>query len=188
MLGRNLCCSDHRLSSQATFVAPIEDGEEFGFGLDECVNDIRVKVRADFLKNDRLGNVVAEGILVNALARQRVVYVSQSDDAPAQGDFSPCKFRRVTRPVESLVMRGDNVSRHFQELDAGELTYCRVERLSADGRVLLHDLKFPVAEPTRFKQYTVGDAYLADVVQRTGEIDQPDIFPVDAVAELFHAR
>ena len=54
--------------------------------------------------------------------------------------------------------------------------------------VRLHDLKFPVAQPAGLEQDAVGNADLADVVQRAGLVDQADVFGVDLALESAPCR
>ena len=55
------------------------------------------------------------------------------------------------------------------------------------SRMLLHDLEFLCRQRTGFEQDTVGNAHLADVVQRAGHVEQLNVVAVDLIA-VFRQR
>ena len=64
----------------------------------------------------------------------------------------------------------------------------RIQCFSAQACVRFHDLKFLVVQPAWLEQNAIGDANLADIVQRACEIDKADEFGIDLPAKFFEAR
>ncbi len=59
-----------------------------------------------------------------------------------------------------------------------------IEGPGADFGVGLHDLKLLAVELAGLQQDAVGDAYLADVVQRARHVHELHVIAVDVIAEL----
>ena len=67
--------------------------DEILFGFEKRIDDVRVEVHAALFEDHRFGDVVREGVLVDAFGGERVVDVGQGHDAAARAEF-----RRATRP------------------------------------------------------------------------------------------
>ena len=63
-----------------------------------------------------------------------------------------------------------------------------LQGLAPDDRVLLHDLEFFGGQRAGFQQNPVGNAHLADVVQRARHVNQLDVVAVHLVAVLLLQR
>jgi len=101
------------------------------------------------------------GLLVGALAGEGVEHVDDRDQAPGQGDRVAGQTLRVAGPVPALVVgEGDLLG------DAQELGLPAGQDVGAGGRVALDGVELGGCQRTGLEQDGVGDADLADVVQR----------------------
>jgi hypothetical protein len=83
-----------------------------------------------------------------------------------------------------LMMRCRDVASHPEVRRVRKPLQGRVQRLRPDQRVRFHDFEFTVAQPSRLQQHAVWDAHLANVMQRTCAIEQPDILRIDFLIHL----
>ena len=95
----------------------------------------------------------------------------------------PESLARVARAVVAFVVVGGDVARHAEVVCFGVFLQRRLERRAVDG-VSLHDFELFVGELTWLEQHAVGNGDLTDVVQRAGEVNQPDEFRGDLAVEL----
>ena len=70
---------------------------------------------------------------------------------------------------------------HGQELPPAVVPGSPFQRLGADHDVLLHQLELARHQPARLQENRIGDAYLADVVKRTGTIQVRQELFIDLV-------
>ncbi len=101
------------------------------------------------------------GVLVRARREQRVEDVADGADPRGQRDLVSLQPLRVAASVPALVVAARDLLGHLDQLGlrAGE-------NARADRRVRLHLLPLGGIELPRLQQDLVGDADLADVVQR----------------------
>ncbi len=92
------------------------DFHELVFDGDEGVDQGRVEVASPAFEDDRFGDFVGEGGLVDALAGEGVIDVGDGDDATAEGDREAGDLIGITCPVVALVMRGGYVAGHLKEV------------------------------------------------------------------------
>src|SRR5690349_8287318 len=147
-------------------------------------DDARVEVLAGLLEDpgQRLG--VRPGLLVRPRRGQRVVDVRQRHDARRERDRVALQAGRVAAAVPLLVVAARDVAAADQEALVGELAHHALDRLRADLVVRAHDLPLLVREAPGLEQDRVGDADLADVVQRARAHQVLDEALVDHVQEL----
>jgi len=151
------------------------------------------------------GRVVwCPGRLVGALAREGVEHVDHSDQPPCQGDRVPGQTLRVAGAVPAFVVGEGDLLGETQELGlpAGQ-------DVCAGSRVTLDGVELGGCQRTGLEQHGVGDADLADVVQRgrfaeqaglgggkakgrcepvCGRADTDSVIGGDVVAVLAHQR
>ena len=132
---------------------------------EERIDDLGIEVDAALLENDRLGDVVREGVLVNAFGGQRIVDVGECHDPAAQGNLIANQALRVAAAVVPLVVGQRNVVGHAKEFRVRLVTGRRGQRLRANADVRLHDLEFFVSQRSPFQKNAVLNSHLADVMQ-----------------------
>lgn len=118
-----------------------------------------------------MAGVMAVGLFVAALTRQRVIDIGHRHDLRGNGDLLPLQPVRVAAPVIPLVVpAADGVGRLDQIalLLEGQL----VEDLRTDRGVGLHRVKFFLRQLAGLVQDGFGNVDLADVVQCGRRADQ----------------
>ena len=123
------------------------------------------------------GLVDRPGRLVGALVGERVEDVGDGDDPADQRDPLPHDSARVAGAVPALVVVERDLLRHLQDGE-GALA----EDLGAHLGVLLHHLPLGGGQLARLEEDLVGDADLADVVQRRGAPEQRGLVLAEAEA------
>ena len=143
---------------------------------DERVDDIGIEMRPAAGDDHVAGLLWRQRVLVGAGFHERVVDIHHGQQPAGQGDRRAPQASRVARTVPPLVVRIDDLlgnPQHVGVADARELL--RVEdAVVAEGRMRLHLGVFGVREIPGFVQHVVGDADLADVVQRRQRGDEVD--------------
>jgi hypothetical protein len=115
-------------------------------------------------------------LLVDSMADQRVIDVRDRHQPRRDRDRVARQALGITRAVPFLLMRESDFLGDPQEIDIGaERSLGMFDRVPAQRRVRLHDLKFFGRELVRFQQNPVGNADLADVVQRRRFVEHLDI-------------
>ena len=123
-------------------------------------------------KPRRLAGDIVEGLgarpcgLVRPHGSERVVDIGDGDDARAQRDVIADEAVRVARAVVLLVVAECDQRAHAHVFGCAAL-----QDLVPDHRMTPHDVPLRRVELRRLEQDLVGDADLADVVQRRGELD-----------------
>ena len=157
-------------------------------GLLQALQQQRVKSTALAVQDHLYGGVMAVGLFVAALTRQRVIDIGHRHDLRGNGDLLPLQPVRVAAPVISLMVpAADGVGRLDQIalLLEGQL----VENLRTDRGVGLHRVKFFLRQLAGLVQDGFGNVDLADVVQCGRRADQRYIGGSQLVAVgLLHQR
>src|SRR5258705_12232079 len=126
----------------------------------QCLHDAGIELCARTAPNLTDGVVPRGSRSIGALARDRIEGVGDREHPRAEGDLRSRQRVRVAAAIPPLVMRA-NYSQAFA-LEQRHVT----EHLFAEHRVHLHEPAFRNRERCRLEQDVVGDADLADVVQK----------------------
>ena len=105
-------------------------------------------------------------VLVRPLADQRVEHVGHRDDARDQRNVVAVQAVRIAGAVVLLVMAERDDRAHRQVLRRAAL-----QDVVADARVRAHHLLLGLRQRAFLQQDRVGDADLADVVHRRGDLE-----------------
>ena len=156
--------------------------------LGQAFQQQRVERPALAVQNHLHRGVVVEGLLVAALARQRVVDVGHCDDLRGDGDVLALQPVGVAAAVPPLVMpTADGVG--CPDKLGFLLERQLVQYVRTDGGVGLHDLEFILRQPTGLIQDGFGNVDLADVVQRRRRADKGNVRRAEVVLVGFlHQR
>jgi hypothetical protein len=131
-------------------------------GFDHARVEVPAALRAQVV--ERL--LARQGRLVRPHRGQRVIHVGHCDDARAQRDVVADQPVGVARSVVLLV-----VAERDQRAHAHVLGGAALQDLVGRSPGAAHHLPLALLERLRLEQDLVGDADLADVVQRRGELD-----------------
>ncbi len=119
--------------------------------------------------------LVREGRLVHALADERVVHVGHRHQPRRDGNRIARQPQRVTAAVPLLLVAVGDFLGHAQERHPHAQPPLGVlDGVAAERGVGLHDLELLGGELARLEEDAVGNADLADVVQRRGFVEQVD--------------
>ena len=124
---------------------------------------------------------MSEGVLVDTLACQGIIDVSDGYDLRGDRDGIALEAVRVSATVPALVMpAADGVS----HLDKGLILkgFQIFDHLCADQGVRLHDLEFFPGQLAGLVQDLLIDAELTDVVESGGVRDEGFVLPGEMVA------
>src|SRR5919202_1503181 len=103
-----------------------------------------------------------------AVARYRIERVGDEDDPRGQRDRIAVEAVRIAPPVDALVAPARDLPHDRRQIDLGE------DVLRQD-RVLAHDLPFLFVERLRLLEDPLGDADLADIVQKRADFDRVEL-------------
>jgi hypothetical protein len=173
------------LGGGGDIIAPaLAQRQDLLLGAQKRIDDLGIKMGPAIAPDDGHGLLVRHRIFVDAAAGEGVVHIRHRDDPAAQRDLLSRQAQGITRAVILLMVGGGDFPGELEEARVGKALQRRIERLSADQRMRLHDGKFIVGELAGFEQHGVGDADFAQIVQRAGLIEQADIFVIDPVMGL----
>ena len=151
------------------------------FDVQQTVQEERVEEAAFPIEDHPDGFFVSESVLVDALACQGIVDVSDRYDLCGDRDGIALEAVGVSATVPALVMpAADGVS----HLDKGLFPkgFQMFDHLRADQCVRLHDLEFFLGQLAGLVQDLLIDTDLADVVESGGIRDEGFILPGEMVA------
>ena len=147
-----------------------------------ALHALGVQVRPGELLEHDEGHVVAVGLLVGALAGEGVEDVRRRDDARLQRDRIAREAVRIARSVHALVVVQRDAA---HQLRVGERLQAEVGQQVVDDRLAAvavgaHHVHLVGREAAGLEQDRVGNADLADVVQRRVGLDALDPLVVQA--------
>ena len=152
------------------------------------LDHVGIELAGHLLEDNLLGLFVAKGRFIDPFGGQRVVDVGKAGDSAGQRNRLADQAVGIAAAVVAFVVGPGDVAGHAEELGLRVGEDRRIERHAAGGRVLLHHLELFLGQRAGFQEDPVGDAHLADVVQRSGQVDQVDEIGVDLIPELFLVR
>ena len=140
----------------------------------EAVEQQRVERAALAVEDHLQGSLVGEGLLVAAIARERVVNIRERDDLCRNGDLVALEPVGIAAAVPALMMPAADLVRGAHERVVLRERHI-VEQPVALDRMGLHDLELLARELAGLVEDLGGGVDLADVVQGGNGADHRDI-------------
>ena len=134
-----------------------------------------IEVLSPSLADDLHGLLVGHGRLVDAPADQRVVDVGHRHQPRRDRNLVAGQSSRIADAIPLLLVRqAISLASSRKSTGVAQLPLGLLDRVAAERRVGLHDLELFRRQLARLEQDAVGDADLADVVQRRRLVQQLD--------------
>lgn len=108
----------------------------------ERLHDYGVELRTSASVDDFRGFPSRNGVLIDALAGDRIEDIRDGQNTSRERNSLPDKPVGIATAVETFMVISGNVSRHFQIPGGGHFAKCGAEQLAAHDGVRLDRLEF----------------------------------------------
>jgi len=144
-------------------------------------------MRAHVVRYHRACHIMGVSVFVDSPGCQCVVNIRKCHYSCGKRNLVADQAVGISAAIEFFVMSQCNISRHFQKWRIGKFFHCRFECFRAVQCVRFHDLELAIGETSRFKEDTIRDRNLADIMERARVINQVDEFVIDFFS-MFRVR